>query len=255
MYLIYVDESGTLNVKDSSKFYVLSSIIVHEYNWVDINEKIDQLKVKHFPKCNPVDFEFHMSDITHKKGVFKQKSKSDLFIIIRDIFTLISTIDCTIICIAMIKEQIGNPKKIEHISLKYLLERFERNLEEKNKDKQNKDLGLIIMDGIERSVDFGRLKTVREVRREFNAQYKKETFLIEDPVFVDSHYRSLIQLADAIAFCVQRTFQESNEKTDLFKECFELIKDKFAVNSKGEIEGAGLKIFPTEKDRKRFLKG
>lgn len=255
MYLIYVDESGTVSLNDGTKLYVLASIIIHEYKWMEINEKIEQLKLKFFPNCNPGDFEFHMSNITHKTGVFKEKPKNELFKIVREVFNLISEIDCTIICVVIMKELIGNPKKIEYMSLKYLLERFERNLEEKNKDKQNKDFGLVFMDRIERCVDFNRFKTIRDVKKQINDIYRKETFVIEDPVFVDSQYRSLIQLADAIAFCVQRTFQESNEKTQLFKESFELIRDKFAVNSKGEIEGAGLKIFPTEKERQKFLKG
>ena len=255
MYLIYVDESGTVNIDDGTKLYVLSSLIVHEYEWREINEKIDQLKLMFFPNHNPGDFEFHMSDIAHKSGFFKEKSKEELFEIVKEVFNLISEINCTIICVVIKKEMIGDPKKIEYMSLQFLLERFERNLEEKNKDKENKDLGLIIMDRIERRVDFNRLKTIRDVKNQINNIYGKDSFLIEDPVFVNSLYRSLIQLADAVAFCVQRIYQKPNDITLLFRQCFEKIKSKFAVNSRGEIEGAGLKTFPSEKDRKKFLKG
>lgn len=257
MYLIYVDESGTPRLGDGTDFYILASFIIHEYKWDEVKQGISLLKAKLFPEQKNTNFEFHMSDIAHRSGIFSKKSKTELFEIIREVFNYISSLDCTIICVAIKKNQVVSEKKIDFISLRYLMERFEKNIEEKNKNKMNKDFGLIIMDRISQEIDYKRTKKIRNVRKQINQIYGKDSFIFEDPIFVDSQYRDMIQIADAIAFCAQRVLRKNeeniDEKTQLFLECFELIKCKFATNSLGEIEGAGLKVFPSEDERKKFL--
>ena len=40
-------------------------------------------------------------------------------------------------------------------------------------------------------------------------KFEKNNYLIEDPLFVNSEYRHLSQLADCVAYCVKKRFREN----------------------------------------------
>jgi hypothetical protein len=49
MYLIYIDESGTIDIKDSENF-VLSALILNEDRWFEADKRVKEIKEKYFPK-------------------------------------------------------------------------------------------------------------------------------------------------------------------------------------------------------------
>lgn len=253
VYFIYIDESGTPEIKDNSRRYILSSVIIEENDWSNIDKSVNDLKLKWFPDEDPRDFEFHLRDITHRKGHFKRKTDAELKNICYDIYELISVIPCTIISVIINKGLVFNPRKIEFIANKFLLERLYKYLFKYNKqDKGIINYGLLVFDKINNIYDSNRRKMINLIRKQITGNEDRD-FIVEIPIYADSNYRSGLQIADAIAYCLQQTYSRSVRRKSLFQTYFEKIKPKFDVNSKGTYDGAGLKIFPREKDQKSFL--
>lgn len=112
------------------------------------------------------------------------------------------------------------------------MERFEYYLEEK------KDLGLVIHDF---TSNFDETEKIRAVGRgiiEKGTFWTKMKNLFETFLFVPSEQSIGVQVAD---FIVGAVYRMQNSKDDQY---FKIIKDKFLRNRRGNIEGAGLKIFP-----------
>ena len=60
-------------------------------------------------------------------------------------------------------------------------------------------------------------------------KFEKNNYLIKDPLFVNSEYRHLSQLADCVAYCVKKRFREneSEESHELFKSYYDRLENKF----------------------------
>jgi hypothetical protein len=76
--------------------------------------------------------------------------------------------------------------------------------------------------------------------------YCKLEWLIEDPLFTDSKWRNLSQIADCVAYSVRRNLRKGAPKT--FKDpywtgYYNQIQTKFDAPN-GSYIGYGLKIFP-----------
>lgn len=57
MYLLYVDASGTAELQDNSKHYVLLGVCMHEGSWFGLNRRIQNLKARYCPPGQT--FELH----------------------------------------------------------------------------------------------------------------------------------------------------------------------------------------------------
>lgn len=106
------------------------------------------------------------------------------------------------------------------------------------------DQGLILIDSVNRVFDNKRRVHIKQFM-EWGTYYSKNKYLIEDPVFVSSQYRHMSQIADMVAYLIRRVQREKHRNS--FDIYFDYIKDKFDKDSKGRIEGSGIKVFPDKK--------
>jgi Protein of unknown function (DUF3800) len=61
MHLLYLDASGTPELQDNSKHYVLMGLSIHESIWHELNERLDQLKQSYgYPGQDLDHFELHV---------------------------------------------------------------------------------------------------------------------------------------------------------------------------------------------------
>lgn len=67
--------------------------------------------------------------------------------------------------------------------------------------------------------------------------------IVEEPLFVDSHLRKGLQIADAIVYCVNSHLNHNSE----FDDYWNLIQSRMHRKISGSIVGYGLTIFPKEK--------
>ena len=101
MYLAYIDESGSSELKDrDNKFYVLATVVMQEkgLNYLNIEcENIKQeiwdiIKTKEDSESYPPKFEIHMDDINGRRGLY-QTLKDDIdrwYKVVTKVYNLIS---------------------------------------------------------------------------------------------------------------------------------------------------------------------
>lgn len=248
MYLIYMDESGKNSFNDKEN-YILAGVCIHENSWQLIDNEVKKIKIKYFPKLDPDDVEFHTKAIAQGEDIFKTMKLDERMKTLNDIYTLISKIDCTLFAVLIDKKKAYTNKfDVEHWGLKLLFERFCIYLEKENKKNIKKgsptECAILLIDSIQNNYDLKiRGKLLVWIRR--GTEYHTNKYIIEDPIFVTSSYRSISQLVDSVAYCVRRKFRHSNTKLDpYFNDFFKIIHDKFDKNDKGKVDNAGLKIFP-----------
>jgi hypothetical protein len=250
MYLINIDESGKPILKDLEN-YILSAFIVNEEHWFCINNDLNDLKKKIFTTIseNPLNVEIHIKDIVHGNRRFKGIPSQDRFSMLDDIYTLIENMQATLISVAIMKNKVRKKSfDVEMWAFKLLFERICMFLTEANQHLQKANLpkqyGLLLLDAINTAYD---LKVRKKYMRFFRegTEHVQNEFLLEDVLFVESHFRNLTQLADATAFCIRRNLRPSNTyKDQKFAEYFNKIENLFNKDSNGNYKGSGLKIFP-----------
>jgi hypothetical protein len=76
--------------------------------------------------------------------------------------------------------------------------------------------------------------------RRFGSHYQDIQYIHEDPLFVTSNDRSLLQIADAVSYCTLKQLCMNK----WFRPYWQTIKQKFRKDPSGNILGYGLKIFP-----------
>lgn len=241
MYFMYVDGSGQTKIKRSSNengFYVLSGIIVHERNWKEIENSLQSLKRELFPQHNPDDWELHAFQIWKNREFFKEINLPKKKEIFSKVFQLISDSDITIINSVInkdeLKEQYITPKTMEY-SWTFLIERYEHFLLDKPSETNN---GLVFIDSSTKTPE-NEIKNLmyKLVRR--GSMWQDVEHVIEDPIFLKSDRRNMIQLADMVAYCITRHKKNDPNFENWFAD---LTRKMYQPN--GELSRYGLKEFP-----------
>lgn len=249
MYLIYIDESGKPDKSNHGPF-ILSALIVHESIWMDLEAKVDDIKKKYFPGHNPNQIELHAKDILHlrSEGYWSCLSKNQNYDLFQEIYSLISNTDCKIISVIVDKEKIRKPTlDLEEWGFKILYERVCYALFKINKSNELPEYAMFILDAIQPKYDKKvRAKILKYFK--YGSEHAPNKYLIEDPIFSESHWKNHCQLVDCIALCVRRNFMFDPKKPSItnskFKEFYSLIEKRFNKDKHGNIPGAGLVIFP-----------
>ncbi len=73
MQLLYLDASGTAQIQDNSRHYVLLGLAIHESNWTALNNQVLRLKQRYcFPGQDEEDLEIHVKQFAVE---FKEQEK------------------------------------------------------------------------------------------------------------------------------------------------------------------------------------
>lgn len=96
--------------------------------------------------------------------------------------------------------------------------------------------GIIISDASQDAIE----KKYREFAREIyqNSAHVQETHFIESILFEPSDSSNMLQLADIASYAMFKKF--NNDDSELY----DIIKPRILQNGLGEIDGAGIKIWP-----------
>jgi hypothetical protein len=262
LHIIYVDESGDdgfpanniflPNNTPSNKF-IRTGLIIHDWKWKRINDTIADFK---FGKRIPQNVEIHATEIRRgKKKITDSRTRrrrevsnwygqqfpntSDRMNLLKDCCMLINSLeDITLIFIVIDKTRIdtaipGYRNIPKENSWEYLIERY--NLFLNNKTDQ---VGIIISDAVEHNIE----KTHREFARAIYTQssHVKEFHFIESIMFEPSESSNLLQLVDVASYACFRKFNSNDSSL------YDQLKDRIMKNSQGLIDGAGLKIWPSQ---------
>ena len=249
MYLIYMDSSGSPLMKEKEN-YVLSGIIVNETNWTYIDNKVTDIKIKHFPNMEPDKIEIHAKDMVNRDNNFKSLTYAQIFDVFTDVYNLLGDINSNlkIISVLIQKDRIYPTKSkyfdTEEWGHRLIIERIEKYLEKINKSSSTDQYGVIIEDTVSPKYDERTRNKVHNIMAD-GTLYSKINYLIEDPLFTDSKWRNLSQLVDCVAYCVRREFMynQAPAKKQIWDNYFKIISANFDSNN-GNYNGYGLKIFP-----------
>lgn len=253
MNILYVDESGDdgfdknniYNSGSPSKYFIRTGLVIHDWKWRSINQKVNEFKVK----WNlPSNLELHATEIRRGKKRVKGKivtnefglmypSFKDRVKILKDCCELISQIEeITLIFVVIDKRKIDTThinfrEMPKEKSWEFLIERYNLFLESA-KDKT----GIIISDAIQEKIE--------SIHRDFaralfhNSTHIKEYHFVESILFEPSDSSNLLQLVDIASYACFRYYNSDDNSL------FDLINKKILIGSSGEIDGAGLKVWP-----------
>lgn len=253
MYIAYIDASGRPTKADKqTKSYVLACLIAHEQQWQYIDNKVNEIKLKHFPRLPPEDIELHAKDMLNREDMFKRLNWDEIYAIFEDIFDFLADkkTDICIISIVIRKQKMYTGKDIEKWAYRLLVERVNKFLEKNNETAilagMGIQYGIMIIDSCGFTPDSRLRKKITKMLKK-GTHYSNLKYLIEDPLFTDSKWRNLSQLVDCVAYAVRKHFRNPARPSfhdKNWEKYFQTIYDKFDTNENGQVEGCGLKVFP-----------
>lgn len=240
MYFLYSDSSGKSKVyKDRPNcLFVLTGLIVHEKDWQKIENLLTTLKISLFADEDPEKWEIHAYEIWNNENFFEKinfPKKKEIF---QGVVDLILSAEITIISSVMDKdvmnEKYSNPRVLEY-AWTFLVERYDHFLNDKPNTTNN---GLVFIDSDDASIELEIKKILTKLVRKGSSHQWIE-HVIEDPIFIKSHLRNLIQLTDIVAYVIHRRQRGDSE----FKKWFDQLTTKM-YQPNGDLYKWGLKIFP-----------
>ena len=247
MYFLFVDGSGNTRIKhnvDGNGFYVLGGVIVHEKDWRIVEGKITKLKKELLPKLEPSEWELHAYDIWNIKKLISKlklhlnfKKKKEIFS--KTVEFVCKSPEIKLINIIVLKDKLQEkyaiPKAKEH-SWKMMAEKFEHFLEQQQDKTTNN--GLIFVDS-DQKIPEKEIKSVLWNAVRYGTKTHKIHHVMEDPIFIESHLKNLMQLSDMIAYIIHRAYLDREE----FKVWLEKLKPSM-YQPDGNLALFGLKEFP-----------
>lgn len=252
MYIAYIDASGRPFRDKQEKSFVLACLIAHEQQWQYIDNKVKEIKLKHFAYLPSEEIELHAKDMLNRNDVFKMLNWDEIYAIFDDIFGFTSDdkTDICIIAVVIIKGKMYKGKDIEKWAYRMLVERINKFLEKNNEIRVQAGMGLeygiMIIDSCGLKADSRLRKKIANMLRK-GTYYSDLKYLIEDPLFTDSKWRHLSQLVDCIAYAVRKHFRNPPKPSfhdKNWEKYFQMIYNKFDTDEKGKTEGCGIKVFP-----------
>ena len=241
---MYVDESGGSEMSDSTNFFVTCGIIFHESDLNSMKNRIQNYKTDNF-NGKLKDAEIHLYHIWKGRGKFHGINFKEKMDLLDPLYSVISEMQFTVISISIDKEKFSQRHSDHDEILDYgymlLAERFDNFLTE------HEEKGIIRLDRITRpdrdtleKKDKRILNVINKVRKKGTRWQLPAKSIIEEPMFMKSHTRKGLQIADAIAYC---TFKIEN-KHQHFDGYWNSIYSKFRTSPSGKIIGYGLVRYP-----------
>jgi hypothetical protein len=218
MYLMYVDESGDVGIDNSpTRYFVLSAIVFHELRWkITLENLVDFRRMLKDSKGLKLRDEIHCTNFINRPGeLFRIKRNDRLDIIKKCIDWINSQAHLNVFSVVIDKK--GRTDDIFELAWNTLIMRFENTIRSNNfSGPQNPDdRGMILSD----NTNGEKLRKLIRRMRHFNTIPNKKDYyhggyrnlkleyIIEDPVFRDSHYSLIHQMNDVVAYCVRQRYE------------------------------------------------
>ncbi len=219
MYLLYVDESGSVS-DPAQRYFVLAGIAVFEREPHWIEQDLTEIALR-FDVHEPDRIELHGSPMRSGKGKWRhtplatrEQAISDSLIIgIRQRFPKNVRLFG-----AVLDKQNFAGQDVVQVAFEQISSRFDQFLGRLHK-QGNTQRGLMVFD---KCATERRIQTLaREFKRTGHTFGLTRNFA-EIPVFVDSDASRLIQLADLVAYAMFRHFEHDDSKFyDIISHCFD----------------------------------
>jgi len=253
MYLVGIDSSGepekkdTLLNNDPNSYFVISAVIMHEHYFLSsFKNNITNLISSFFNK----QLEIHLKELTDLKRI---KAMGFTFNRVNDfldsLYDTIGKSDLVLFSVVIKKypPRIKISKKeyrknLLQTALQLLLERISKYFD-KIKLLETNEYALLLVDESYYRQDIVLRDIIKNELKEgiYTSKRLSRNNIISNPLFYDSRDHILIQIADAVAFCVRRKFSKPIKSGFDFSKFFEKIENKFDKCNNNIIAGCGIK--------------
>lgn len=240
-YIVFVDESGDHGLEAIDPGYplfVLAFCILRKEDYVrQLTPSMQMVKFKHFGHDN---FILHERDIRKDSGDFSSlKTREKKAAFMADLTAMVEATPFTMVCCIIrkdhLKHRYADPGNPYHLALGFGLERVFYFL--RSKGAVNGKTHVIV----EKRGKREDAELELECRRVCDGEKHKRTTLPFEVVFLDKKSNSPgLQLADLVA----RPVGINLLKPEQPNRAYDVLRNKFYVNSDGKIQGWGLKCFP-----------
>ena len=236
MYFMYADASGNPSTKDSegpNRFYIISSVIVHEGQRESYCKLVDNMKKILLPNA-PATWELHAVEIWNRKDQFYDIDEKKQVEIFQSVVELISELNVSIITVVVPKDKVRDLWKsgILATSWTVLVEQFEQYLSQKRSDT---NAGLVCAD----RMDPAEMKDAANMIAKFakrGTYYQRSKHVVGCVDFLDSRESNFIQLADVVAYITHKYWKGDPQ----FRTWYEALKPK--TYPKGGSSPLGLRL-------------
>jgi hypothetical protein len=245
MYNSFVDASGKHLDKDPENF-VLNSITIHKSEQNYLNEKIDEIKQKHFPNIDPDYIEFHATEMIHHLGIFKKTKTQKIYKIFDDVFNLLADNHSKLFIVSSLikKPKLYLGTDTEDLAYKFMLERINEEIKSMN-DKNNSNERCVLVLDSEGDRDYEVTKKIHRITKR-GTEFSDLKYISDEKILQNSKSSNLLQSSDFVAYAIRRRHREStgNKKyQDIWNSYYDQMKSKFRrVNN--HYYNHGLMIFP-----------
>lgn len=212
MYLMYVDESGDVGLRNSpSTFFVLTGLVIHELRWRDTLEQLVAFRRRMRDRYGlHLREEIHAAAMITRPGDMCRIKRHDRLAIIREFADELAQIaDINVINIVVDKRGKRFDFDVFEKAWATLIQRFENTTAHRNfRGPQNSDeRGIVLPD----NTDGGKLQRLLRRMRRYNPIPNQSAYgpgyrnlrlqtIIEDPWLKDSAHSYFIQASDLCAY-------------------------------------------------------
>jgi len=214
VFIAYTDASGRPERSDRENL-VLASIVISERNYQYIDNGIKQIKLKHFPNLPDESVEIHAKDMMNHDDIFKRMSWDEIYAVLIDVFNFLSDplTDLSIIAVLIKKSKLYKSVDPEIWAHRLLFERLNTFISKQNvkllEAGFSNEYGIMIMDSEGEKKD-QRLRNRLTSMLRHGTMFSQLNYIIEDPLFTDSKWRNLSQLADCVAYGIRKHYRDNN---------------------------------------------
>ena len=220
MYLLYLDEAGTVNKQDE-RYFILAGIAVFERQTHWLQTELDAFTQK-LGHSDPNEVELHGSVILAGRNPWRWIPRDRRRAIIRDALRLPHNLvgDHWRLFGVAIEKRALSPRDPVEYAFEQLCNRFDLFLR-RLYHQRNPQRGLIILDNAGNAQQEIRLQSLATEFKTIGHTWGVTRNLADVPLFVDSRATRLIQYADLVAYAMWRKFEKGDD------EFFNEIADKF----------------------------
>jgi len=217
MYLLYLDDAGTVGATDQRHF-VLSGICLFERQVHYLSSALDRLATEFYPE-EPDRLEFHGSHMLPGKGFWRSiKDKSARRTAICDALATSDDLKghWALFGVVVEKAAIAGQDPVE-FAFEQIVSRFDTFLK-RQFHKGNPQRGLIILD---KSTLETRLQSLARDFRKNGHRWGVLSNLADVPMFVDSGATRAVQFADLVSYSLWQRFEHGDSAF------FDVIRNSF----------------------------
>lgn len=204
MYLLYLDESGSVN---NAGFFVLAGFACFERQAYFISKHLDEVAAR-FHAAEPQSVELHGNWMHGGRKFWRQFPAEMRHAALADALEAINKTHPKNRVFACVVPPAINNKQSMAVAFEQLASRFDLFLK-RLYHQGDTQRGLIVLDksGYEKAIQ-GQASLYRQVGH----RWGRITNLAEVPLFLDSQASRLIQLADLMAYAVWRSYAQQDDR-------------------------------------------